>query len=80
MKRSHIRSVCLDEDTGAAFKAAQEKLRMSGSEIVNRLIMQWVLCKDADAIMPPCPPVPIAATVQQRATEIANREKAMRKK
>lgn len=80
MKRSYIRSVCLDEDTAKAFNAAQEKLRMSGSEIVNRLIMEWVLAKDPGTIMPACPSVPIAATVLQRATEIANREKALKKK
>lgn len=76
MKRDYIRSFSIDNDVGHAFVEAQERLRMSGSEIVNRLLMEWLLSSKPGAIAPRSPllPAALAPTIAQRAKEIAARE------
>ena len=81
MKRSYIRSFAIADDVGGAFVAAQERLRMSGSEIVNRLLMEWLLHSKIGALTPRSPVLPtfLPPTIAQRAKEIAANEAALRR-
>jgi hypothetical protein len=81
MKRSYIRSFSIDADTGEAFREAQARMRMSGSEIVNRLLMEWLLGGKQHSIMPRSPVLPNALppTLLQRAKETVAREQQLKR-
>jgi hypothetical protein len=81
MKRTYIRSFSIDDDVGEAFREAQARLRMSGSEIVNRLLIEWLMGAKQHSVMPRSPVLPTALppTVVQRAKDIAARETELRR-
>jgi len=78
MNRDYIRSFGLDNDTGEALNAALDRLRMSGSELVNRLLMEYLLNMPTNTLTPPRPEIWVRATMTQRAKEIRNKEKEIR--
>lgn len=78
MNRDYIRSFGLDNDTGEALNSALDRLRMSGSELVNRLLMEYLLNMPTNTLTPPLPEIKVRATMIQRAKEIRNKEKEIR--
>lgn len=81
MKRSFIRSFSIDADVGEAFKLAQERLRMTGSEIVNRLMLEWLTSAKPRSLAPTCPIAleDLPPELIQRAKDLAAKERGIRR-
>ncbi len=81
MKRNSIRSFSLDEDVSATFEKACDTLRISRSEVINRMLLEWLTSSRAGSIVPAVPlkVSVIPGTMHQRAQETAAKELALRK-
>lgn len=80
MKRV-VTGFSIDADVAMSLQAARERLRMTSSEIVNRLLIEWLTKSRSGSVVPasPLPTTSVPATVHQRARELAEKEIALRK-